>query len=95
MAVDQVPEKSLIAIEERFHELIRHRAGELIDRHGTELPLLRPTLRKAELNAKEGMPTRAWFPVRGIQLLARASRRDVDARQRELVPGGRRVGAAS
>jgi hypothetical protein len=54
----QVPEDTLQAIQRHFHEVIRGRAAELIDRHNLTLPELAPLLAAEE-------PT-GWFPVPGM-----------------------------
>src|SRR6266699_2274427 len=54
----QIPEETLRAIERPFHEVIRERAAELVDRHGLPLPELAPLL-------ESGQP-KAWFPVPGM-----------------------------
>ena len=53
-----VPEETLRAIQQHFHEVIRGRAAKLIDQHGLELPELSPLLSSDE--------PKAWFPVPGM-----------------------------
>ena len=53
-----ISEAGLKAIEGHFHALIRKRAGELIDEHGTELPRLNIPLNSAE--------EKKWFAVPGF-----------------------------
>jgi hypothetical protein len=54
----QVPEATLRAIQQHFHEVIRGRAAELIDEQGLELPDLSPLLSTDE--------SEAWFPIPGM-----------------------------
>ena len=54
----EVPEETLKAIERHFHEVIRERAGDLIDKHGIEMPHLEDLLGKED--------RKAWFPVPGM-----------------------------
>ncbi|MBV8488357.1 MAG: hypothetical protein JO161_08760 [Planctomycetaceae bacterium] len=53
-----VPEETLRAIQQHFHEVIRGRAAKLIDQHGLKLPELSPLLSSDE--------PKAWFPVPGM-----------------------------
>ena len=53
-----ISEAGLKAIEGHFHALIRERAGELIDEHGTELPQVNGPLNFAK--------EKVWFPVPGF-----------------------------
>ncbi len=50
----QTPEEMLLAIQQNFHEVIKGRAGNLIDRHKLELP---------KLTFNEG---ESWFPIPGM-----------------------------
>jgi hypothetical protein len=54
----QVPNQTLQAIQQHFHEVIRGRAGALVDQHGLKLPELAPLLSSDE--------PEAWFPIPGM-----------------------------
>ena len=54
----RIPEETLRAIQRHFHEVIRGRAGELIDKNGVSLPELTPLLTSSE--------PKAWFPIPGM-----------------------------
>jgi hypothetical protein len=54
----QVSKDTLQAIERHFHEVIRGRAGKLIDQHNLKLPELASLLTIAE--------PKAWFPIPGM-----------------------------
>lgn len=54
----QVPEATLLAIQEHFHCVIRERAAELVEPQQIELPELAPLL-------SSGDP-KAWFQVPGM-----------------------------
>jgi hypothetical protein len=54
----QIPEQILLKIQQHFHEVIRERAGRLIDEQGLELPELTPLLHSKE--------SKAWFPIPGM-----------------------------
>jgi hypothetical protein len=54
----QVPEDTLLAIEQHFHDVIRGRAATLIDEHNLTLPVLAPLLDVEE--------PKAWFPIPGM-----------------------------
>lgn len=51
----KVPEDTLLAIQRHFHELIRSRAADLIDKHNLTLPDLAPLLTANK--------PKAWFPL--------------------------------
>jgi len=54
----QIPIDTLMKIQRHFHEVIRERAGDLIDKHQVSLPEL-----KSLLVMKE---PKAWFPIPGM-----------------------------
>ena len=54
----RIPAETLHAIQQHFHALIRHRAGDLVDRHHLQLPDLAPLL---EANDHD-----TWFPIPGM-----------------------------
>jgi len=54
----RVTDEALLAIQRNFHEVIRGRAAELIDRQGIELPELAELLSSDE--------PKAWFPIPGM-----------------------------
>jgi hypothetical protein len=53
--MENIPSETLLKIETYFHQLMRERAGNLIERHNLELPKLAPILRKTEWFAIQGM----------------------------------------
>ena|SRR5680860_231844 len=59
-----IPDDTLSAIQQHFHQLIRKRAGHLIEKHDIELPKLAPLLEEGALVNHLGKPG-AWFPVDG------------------------------
>lgn len=56
--MQSVPEETLLAIQQHFHEVIRGRAARLIDEQKLELPELTQLLSSDEL--------KAWFPIPGM-----------------------------
>ena len=54
----EIPEDTLLAIQQHFHNVIRGRAGDLLDEDGTVLPSLDQLLSEDE--------SEAWFPVPGM-----------------------------
>ena len=54
----QVPDDTLRAIQQHFHEVIRGRAADLVDEHRLTLPDLAPLLTADE--------PEAWFPIPGM-----------------------------
>ena len=54
----QIPQATLRRLQYHFHEVIRQRARDLIDKHELELPELRSLL--------DGDPKKKWFPIPGM-----------------------------
>lgn len=54
----QIPEQTLLKIQQHFHEVIRGRASALIDEHRLELPELAQLLHSQE--------PKEWFPIPGM-----------------------------
>lgn len=51
-----IPQHALQQIQQHFHDVIRQRAGHLVDQHKLELPDITPLVHNL---------TKAWFPVPG------------------------------
>ena len=54
----QIPEETLLALQQHFHALIHKRAGVFIEEHNTALPELAPLLTSQE--------RQTWFPIPGM-----------------------------
>ncbi len=54
----EIPPGPLLELQERFHEVIRERANDLVEKHALRLPELEPLL--------EMETPRAWFAVPGM-----------------------------
>ncbi len=56
--MQQIPEQTLLQIEHHFHELMRKRAGDLIDSQNLELPKLAPIANSEQ--------EKHWFSIPGM-----------------------------